>query len=240
MTFNNDDDIFDMIVSDKHKRIESKLKEEAEEEWEAIKYLDITYKDACRSEAGKDACGSFSRMINSWLKTLGDEQVKRYAWLIRSKEALDIFEDWIYSKYEGQSKYIDKWTNRFEDEDVVVDMNIVLKNKILEMKIDPEHTGLCEFQSDKVEGICKYVIAMKEGRGRIHEAINRAKKILINDDDVKAIFGKDEDKELETKEEAKLLNIVRGVVEEELEGHRKVLNSVAEKIGVPMLEENNE
>ena len=235
-----DGELFDIIVSEKHQQIKDKLKEEEQEEWETIKYLDITYKDACRSEAGKESSRSFSGMLNRWLDTLGDEQVKRYAWLIRSDEALELFKDWIYKKYEGNKKAMNKWVGRFENKEVVDDMNTVLKNKILEMKIDPEYTGLCEFQSDKVEGICKYVIAMKEGRGRIHEAINRAKKILINDEDVKAIYGKSKELDLEEEEQLLLLSMIRDVVEEELQSHTKLLNSVAEKIGVPMLEDNNE
>lgn len=165
---------FDLMMQQKEQR--DIVTAEKESELANIHVIQMNMKDIHKTEIGKRESRSIALQLNSWIKTLSDEEKNSNLFFGGLSEAMEKFEHYVTNKYTGKKK--DEWINKFRNADFVDAVEGVLKYKIYEHKGENEL-----FMSGQAHNNYQVTKLFKNSRKVAHEASNRLNKILKSNND---------------------------------------------------------
>lgn len=159
------------------------LLKEAELEKEYMHCIQELDRDVVVTDIGKSESRSIGLQINSWIKTLSDEEKDGLLTLYNSSVAYRQFKEYMESKYSGKKK--EEWVVKLSNPDFKKDTIRLMRSRIYEHKAKRTRQGVQMFISPDAHFLYQKIELHKKMNSSQHESLNRVLKILEANEDVR-------------------------------------------------------
>lgn len=125
---------YEIIQRQRNERNLLQREKEAEERY--LPVLEMTYRETCLTQIGKDNSRSIASQLNNWIKSLSESQKKNKLFFVELEEAIEEFEAYVLEKYKSNKNQRNKFQALFSQNNYIKDCKRILLHKIYEYKTD--------------------------------------------------------------------------------------------------------
>lgn len=157
------------------------LLKEAKLEEEYMYCIQELDKDVVVTDIGKAESRSIGLQINSWIKSLNEQERDSTLTLQNSLERYEDFKEYMTNKYSGKKKK--EWEEKLANPDFKEDTLRLMRSRIYEHKAKRTRKGVQMFISPNAHYLYQQMELSKEIRKSQHESLNRVLKVMESNED---------------------------------------------------------